>query len=208
MIVGLLTLFTVLFFGGSTEYYFVTKLEKGVKTYVEDKATRKDILNDLKTIKGEVKQFNKNRKSELKTLKAMNADYESITADFESFFAKLVKERQGFQSKMIDQRLNTVAKISDEQWTQIIALSDEKVEKAITKKTKKKEKDKFEKLEKTLRSNITNEERLNEALNAFNTLKSTFQSLETELAKVNSKQNKSITNKNFVLKIFTISQKS
>ena len=37
MIVGIITLITMLFFGGIQEYFLLDKLEKGTKIYIEDK---------------------------------------------------------------------------------------------------------------------------------------------------------------------------
>lgn len=46
MIVGIVALFTVLFFGGVQEYFFIEKLEKGVKKFVIEKDRSKEILAD------------------------------------------------------------------------------------------------------------------------------------------------------------------
>ncbi len=48
MIIGIYTLLMVLLGGGSTEVFYVDNLEKGVKKYVDDKDTKKEILDTLK----------------------------------------------------------------------------------------------------------------------------------------------------------------
>ena len=40
MIIGTIALLNMLFFGGIQEYLLLDKLEKGVKTYIEDKDKR------------------------------------------------------------------------------------------------------------------------------------------------------------------------
>lgn len=67
MIIGSITLITILFFGGVSEYFLIDKLEKGVKEYVVEKNRQKEILADLKTSKAFIKEFNKKRKSQSKT---------------------------------------------------------------------------------------------------------------------------------------------
>ena len=195
MIVGLITLFSVLFFGGAADYYFVNNLEKGVNEYVEDKTVRKEILTDLKDVEALAKSFNKRRKSELKQLKKMNLDYEAKASDFNSFYDQLKEERRSFQSAVIDIRIKVLSKISDDEWQKIIALSNESVEKDMQKSAKKEEKDSFVKLEECILTNVQEQNMQEKALASFNNLKGTLKTLEIELAQINTKQNTAITNK-------------
>ena len=195
MIVGLITLFSVLFFGSAADYYFVDNLEKGVKEYVEDKAVRKEILTDLKDVEVLAKSFNKKRKGELKQLKEMNLNYEAKASDFNSFYDHLAEERRDFQSAVIDVRIKVLSKISDIEWEKIIALSNKTVENAKRKSAKKKEKDNFAKLEQSILTNLQEQKTQEKALASFNNLKNTFQNLEGELSQINTMQNTAITNK-------------
>ena len=188
-------MFTVLFFGGASDYYFVNDIEKGTKEYVEDKAIQNEIKTDLKEVKALVKSFNKNRKGQLKQLKEMNLNYEAKASDFNSFHEQLAEERRNFQSAVIDIRIKALSKISDDEWEKIIALSNEKVEKELRKSSKKEGKDNFAKLEQSILTNVQERSMQEKALASLNNLKNTFKSLEIELAQINTKQNTAITNK-------------
>ncbi len=196
MIIGLVTLFATLFFGGSQQYFFIEKLEKGVKEYIEEKDRKKEILSDLKLIKTTIKDFNKDRKKYLKTYHELNASYSATKVEFDSFFSDLTETRKAFQEEVVDQRLEVVRKISSEEWTKIIELSSEVTEKRKNKEAKKKEKDAFEKVKKTINTEITEETTRGDALDALAIVESDFNTLRNELDAVNTLENELLTNKN------------
>jgi len=73
MIAGTVFLLSILFGGGALEVFYVDKFEKGTKKYVVDKERKSDILGDIKVAKKVIKQFNKDRKKQLKAYKKLNA---------------------------------------------------------------------------------------------------------------------------------------
>ena len=128
MIVRIVALFTVLFFGSAQEYFFIEKLEKGVKKYVIEKDRSKEILVDLKETKSMIKAFNKNRKGKLSEFLSMNLDCDIQRGAMNSFFKKRVDERLVFQQSMIEKRLLVTSKLEKSEWEEIIKMSDTSVE--------------------------------------------------------------------------------
>lgn len=153
MIIGTITLISMLFFGGVQEYFLLDKLEKGVKKYVEDKDRRKEILADLKASKNVIKIFNKDRKIMLKSFKKMSLDRNAKQQDFKDFFNETQSERINFQEKIIEDRLRIVEKFSPEEWNGIILLSsssaEKRLEKALT-KTKNPFNDLYNRIDKSI----------------------------------------------------------
>ena len=135
MIVGIVALFTMLFFGGAQEYFFIEKLEKGAKKFIVDKDRSKEIILDLKEGKALIKAFNKDRKGKLAEFHTMNLDRDISREEMKVFFNNRKEERLVFQKSMADIRVKTFSKINDEEWNDIINLSDASVEKKMAKFT-------------------------------------------------------------------------
>lgn len=199
MIIGLLTLFSILFFGGSQDSFFVEKLDKGVKKYVLEKDRKKDILMEIKEVKSTVKMFNKERKKQLKTLKSLNLSYTSSKVDFESFYEELTVGRIGFQKKVLEQRIGLVSKIKDNEWQKILGLSDESVDKQQQKEKNKKQKELFFKVEKTILNSIQEKENQSLALEYLEKLKKSYSRLLKDYKAVNTIENSLIRDKNATL---------
>jgi len=186
MIVGLVALFTVLFSGGTQEYFFVENLEKGVKKYVVEKDRSKEILLDLNETKSTIKAFNKERKGNLSEFLSMNLDRNVSQKDLDDFFENRVEERLILQENIIRQRVEMVSKINDEEWNEIIDLSDASVEKKNAKLEKKGAKDPFELLIKTINSNISDQTNKDQAISLVKNFKERYVRLLDEVNTVNS----------------------
>lgn len=195
MIIGLVTLFATLFFGGSQQYFFIEKLEKGVKEYVVEKERKKEILIDLKTVKSTIKGFNKERKKSLGVYHDLNTNYQSTPEEFETFLFGLSKERIEFQKMVVNQRLQVVAKITKEEWEEIIGASSNATDKRLNKEAKKKEKDAFEKVKKTINTEIEEENIRSKAIEALATVEMDFNKLRIEFSSVNALENDLLVNK-------------
>ena len=133
MIVGTITLLTILFSGGINEMFLIDRLEKGVKEYVIEKNRQKDILADLKTAKKFVDQYNKGRKTQLKEFKELYKNQATNDEALKAFFDVLHKERLVFQDEVIDYRLAIFNKIEDDEWNNIIEYSEASIDKKIEK---------------------------------------------------------------------------
>lgn len=195
MIIGIVALFSVLFFGGAQEYFFIEKLEKGVKKYVVDKDRSKDILADLKLTKSMIKTFNKKRKAELSEFHSMNLDRSISRVVFVDYFEDRIEERLIFQEKMIEKRLLVVSKIEDGEWKEIINLSDAFVQKKMAKVEKKGVKDPFEAVIKTIKSNIADHNNQAKVISIVQEFKEEYMDLLNEVNAVNTIESELLRNK-------------
>ena len=196
MIVGIVALFTVLFFGGTQEYFFIEKFEKGVKKHVVEKDRSKEILLDLKETKSMIKAFNKKRKGKLSEFLSLNLDRNVSRDVLDEFFDDRVEERKVFQKKMIKQRVEIVAKFEDEEWQKIIKLSDESVEKKMAKIAKKGADDPFKAVIKTINNTISDQSKNAEALSIIQNFQERYALLLEKVNSVNSLENSLLNNKN------------
>ncbi|MCG8308271.1 MAG: hypothetical protein MI975_12825 [Cytophagales bacterium] len=196
MIVGIVTLFTILFFGGAQEYFFIEKLEKGVKKFVVEKDRSKEILADLKLTKSMIKDFNKARKGKLSEFHSLNLNRTVSREVLEEFFDERVAERKIFQKKMIERRLLFTSKIEDDEWEEIINLSDASVEKKMSKLAKKKSPDLFESVMKSVKSNIEDQDNQSKAISIVVNFKNEYTKLLEEVNAVNSVESELLSDKN------------
>ena len=195
MIIGIATLFSILFFG-SSQYFFAENLEKGVKKQVVEKVRKKDILADLKTVKATIKDFNKSRKKSLKRYHNLNADYDTTLDMYKKFLASLNKDRIDFQDRLVNQRVEAVSKITDDEWSKIMVVSGNTTAKRIKKEGKKKQKDAFEKVKKTIEKEILDESNKFKALEALAAVETDFNRFNEEFSSINALESELIANRN------------
>ena len=186
MLIGIATLFTMLFFGESQQYFQINKIEKGVKTYVQDKERSKEILADLRATKTNMKSFYKTRKGLLKELHALNIDPKAEKEDFEIYYGKRAEERKKFQHEMISERVFIVAKINDEEWENIISLSDKVEQKKQIKEGRKKDKDSFAGIKKAIENNLKSLDEKAQALALLQNLEVRYELLREKTESINS----------------------
>ncbi len=196
MIVGTITLITLLFSGGN-EIFFIDQLEKGVKEYVIDKDRQKDILFDLKTTKKLIVEFDKGRKPQFKTLKNNYKSQTTNDEDLHTFFDKLHKDRLAFQDKIIDYRLSVFNKIADDEWNSIIEYSEASVTKKTTKEQKKKSKNEvaFEKTRKAIVNSLSDMNKQKAVIEGLDDMIDAFEGLGVKIESINVKENKILIQK-------------
>ena len=195
MIVGIVALFTMLFFGGAQESFFIEKLEKGVKKYVAEKDRSKEILGDLKLTKSMINAFNKERKGELSEFHTMNLDRNISRQAMDEFFTARVEERSIFQEKMIEKRLLVASKIEDNEWKEIIHLSDASVESKMAKFEKKGAEDPFEGIMKAINSSISEQVAKAEAISLAHNFKERYVKLLDQVNSFNTLESSLLKNK-------------
>jgi len=200
MIIGTITLITLLFFGGVSEYFLVDKLEKGVKEFVIEKERQKEILADLKVSKAFIKEFNKKRKGQLKSFKEINADRNTSEEDLTAFFDQLMKERVEFQEKIIPDRINVANKINQDEWDNIIENSQASLQKTKEKQQKKVDKGKisepFEKTVIAIEKYIIDDKKKEKVREVLDTFIGSQKEAADKLRKMNDEDNDVINNKN------------
>ena len=197
MIIGTIALLTILFGGGVGEIFFVDKLEKGIKEFVLDKDRKKEILDDLKTSKAFIKDFNKERNSQMKNFYELNASYNSTSEDLIDFFNKIQDERIDFQDSIMDDRIAIADKITFDEWVLILDYSNiqadirltevkEKTDKAVE---KGKVKEPFVKTREAIEENVLTEEKQKFIIDGLDDMIRTFNELGTEISSMNVKNN-------------------
>lgn len=193
MIVGTITLLTILFFGGIQEYFLLDKLEKGVKTHIEDKDRRKEILVDLKEAKKFIKEFNKSRNSNLNSFKKQFMEKGISKAELENYNQHVQEETFNFQNSIIDRRLSVVKKFSTDEWENIISNSTSAAEQRLNKEAKK-AKDTYASLDKVIEKTISEKEKADKIMEIMEEFKGASQKFDSKMSSVNTKEN-SIVNK-------------
>ena len=198
MIIGTITLITILFFGGPQQYFFVNDADKAVKKVIEDKELKKELTADIKEMKAIYKEFNKTTKATFKEFKALNVDRTATSADMQGYFDALMVERKTMQEASVDGRLATLEKVNDDQWNAIVEFSQQEAQKAIEKaekKAAKKPQDGFEKVRSTVEKQIADEAKRTQALEAVDNFSEDFNGMQREFEALNSAESEMVTNK-------------
>lgn len=196
MIPALIALFSILFFGGAEEVFFVDHLEKGVKKYVIEKDRSKEIVLELKEAKKLLKEFNKERKTEFKEFKSLYASKNTETKELLDFFLKLRNERLKLQERVLKYRVSIYGKINDKEWDSILAYSESIVDKKQKKdQKKKKSSDETYKNTRKVISEIDDSFKKKLLDDALTEMLSAINELANKIKSVNVKENDVLSNK-------------
>lgn len=212
MIIGTIYLLSVLFGGGFIDAFFVGQLEPGVKKYVVDKEVRKEILSELKITKKAIKEFNKQRKVQLKQYKQINTSRATTWQELNNFYVELHNDRLLFQDKMIDDRIALVKQIKTNEWSAIIALSEESIDKRKEKAQKKADKNKkkdvineknnyvrketkpFKRTRESIDKTVANIEKQQRMIAGLDDLVDSFNDMNRQIRTINVEENSTIKN--------------
>lgn len=169
-------------------------MRKGVKEYVIDVERRDNILADLKKTEKTIKGFNKERKSQFKAFKKMNAARETTREEFSHFLETLMSERKEARIMLVDVRIGLAARITEDEWQAIILKSGEAIGKRQEKAQKKIDKDiekgreVFGKTHATIVNNISEDKKQNLLLDELNKLQVNLTILTNNINSVNVKE--------------------
>ena len=196
MIIGALTLLSLLF-GGGNEIFFIEKLEKGIKEYVVEKDRQKDILADVKTTKKFVKQYNKGRKTQIKEFKELYKNKATNDEALNTLYVVLHKERLVFQDEIIDYRLAIFNKIEKDEWNNIVEYSEASINKKIEKAKKKKKKNEvaFKKTRKSIISSLSDINKQKVLIEGLDNMINSFEELGLKINSINVKESHVISKK-------------
>jgi len=181
MIIGTITLITMLFFAGGTfSPVLIEDAKKEIKTYVTDENTQKEVLLILDAQTKANKSYQKQIGKYKKNLKEVNADCNSKEEDLKKVIGQIIQAWSDFQAGALDRRMELQTKIKQEEWDQIIARSLEEPNEKQIKKSKK-EYDKFvgnlAKTKEVISENIDDPDKTNKALAAFQDFEESFEAL-------------------------------
>ena len=198
----LITLLVTKLSGGPEEVFMIPNFEKEIKAHVVDKDRKKEILLVVKEGKKELKSFNKIRKRKLKEIKEMGASRASTAEQILALYETYHDARLVNQSILTDRRIILQNLFTDEEWKQIIekaVLPSDKAKKKIEKQEGKEE-DSVDKvlanIEKSIKENIEDEHKKQEALSSLDKFKTTLNDFIEEGHKMNFEDNDIIRNKN------------
>jgi hypothetical protein len=204
MLIGLATLIAALFGGGGVDYFYLDKIELGVKKEIVDKDLKKDIEDDLKDFTKKVKEFRKNREGQLKELKEKNLNKSTSEEWYADFFAERMKERIEFQNITIDTRLVVQNKITDDEWAAIMNVASgaekKEEEKVQRKEMKANDKNFFREQEKAIVENIANQEQRANILKALSIYEFVYDQIHESYEKIHSIESQFLSNRNVTKK--------
>ncbi len=184
MIIGTVTLIMLLMGGGTFNIFVFDKMDKNIKKVVVDKDRKDLLLSELKLGKKEMKAYYKERKNDIKSLKALNLDRSASEEMFAELNATFSKKRSEIDEKVINSRIELIQNITDDEWAEIMDLAqaenDNQKTKEAAKEAKGKMKDNTDKLGKTIRDTIEDESKRDEVLSSFETFRNTFNQMEND----------------------------
>ena len=146
------------------------------------------------------KEYNKERKSDIKQFESMNSSRLTNEEDFTEFFTKSQTKRVSMQKELIDARININEKIESSEWDFIVAFASDSGAELLEKEQKKNEKNNNKKpkepFDNTLKSisEVVNSENQKNLIEGLGNFRIEIDKLSTNLEKVYV-DNKSILNK-------------
>lgn len=167
MIVGLIGLFALLFFGGGYDSIMLNpEMEKNVKTYVLDKDRVKEISHIIKQMSDSQEAFAKgSKKKAIKTFQELNLNYYTKSEDFHAILDPLFTSLAVLQKGNIDSELKIRALINEDEWNNIMTMVVNTPDKEKVKNQVKKLSDEMkDHLIKACKSSITDSIALSSAL--------------------------------------------
>ncbi|WP_430817659.1 hypothetical protein [Carboxylicivirga sp. RSCT41] len=197
MIVGLLTLLSLLFFGGSTEsYYLVEDLDKASKIYVVDKDRQKAIISRLKSEKKVANAYYKERSKNLKKFKSILIDPDASKEELASFFVKQIESVENHQKLVFKTRLDVLKNIEQDEWEKIVEYSENKAKKIKDKAKRKLEikSNPWNDLQKLVDKTIINERNHKAVSQELELLRRNFKKMSDAITERNVQDNEIIRN--------------
>ena len=184
------SLISRMFGGGPEEIFQVPKLEKEIKSHVENQDFQKQLLTLTKAAKKEIKSFNKSRVKKMKAMKKANASREFSKAMMAELYMTYHNERLKMQSSMLAKRLEFQALMTENEWNNVIEKAVFPSDKVIKSSNKSdfKEAEKIDKLfseiQEAINKNISeteNREKVLTQLDSFEKTIDEFVSMSQEL---------------------------
>ena len=116
----LIALFIATLSGGPEEIFMIPKLDKEIKSHIEDKDRKNEILLVAKEAKKEIKEFGKLKKKNLKQLKKQSRSRDTSTQQLLDLYQTYFNARLSKQSIVIEHRLKIHELLNENEWELII----------------------------------------------------------------------------------------
>ena len=125
-IIAILLIFGV---GGGPFGELMTKYTKDpIKHTIVEKDRRDQALDELKTLKKAIKEFNKGVSKDIKHFHKLVENYDSKPAEFDKMFSSVIAKRKQEVNKIWDRRSAMLTHIKADEWTTIINSAKAKME--------------------------------------------------------------------------------
>jgi len=199
MIIGTITLITLLFFGSFQDTFLIPGLEKSIKEYVLNDERKSDILAELKMAEKEIDQFQKIAKKDMRSLQEYNLGQDAILEQFQAFYKKRSAARQNITTLAIERRLRIQDLITDDEWAPILLNGEEQVkelnEKHLKKEAKGNADDVMENIRITIGDVVENTVNRDEAMSAFEEFRTVYQEMDRTIKEQRSMRSDIIRNR-------------
>jgi len=198
----LISLLIVSLVGGPEEIFMLPKFEKEIKSHIQDKDRKNEILQIVRDAKKEIKTFGKLRKGKLKRIDQLGVSKDVSSEQLFEIYNTYNGARLNMQSMLIEKRLSIQSLLSNKEWKQLIekvVLPSEKFRKK-TEKQEGKEDEKIEKLidkiEKVIQDNLAEGKKRQNLMISLERFHSTLKEFIDEGQKMNFEDNQLVRNKN------------
>ena len=125
-ILAILLIFGV---GGGPFGELMTKYTKDpIKHTIVEKDRRDQALDELKSLKKAIKEFNKGVSKDIKHFHKLVENYDSKPAEFDSMFSSVIEKRQQEVNNIWDRRSAMLQHINADEWQTIISSAKSKME--------------------------------------------------------------------------------
>ncbi len=193
----IIALLLSLFFGSPESVLMNPKFKKHVRKHVEDKTRKHEILDLTKAFEKEAKSQQKKEKKKVKEMNDLNTSRTTTVEEFEDFFDMLMNDKMELARSRLVLRLAIQDQIEKLEWELLLADSKEiwgknskKRKKYINKLNKS-----FEKVETRIRDNVSDEGRLQKALEIVETFRSELIRIQKVYDALNISENPVYQNK-------------
>jgi hypothetical protein len=116
MLIGIATLFILLFGGGGSLEFYLTNLKDPVKAHVQDKDRQGAVLDASKELGKELKAIQKDVTDQFKGYTDLHADYTSTAAEFDAVTDKMVASQLQLSKQVLDARDEIKKNMTADEW--------------------------------------------------------------------------------------------
>lgn len=131
MIIGTITLLTIIFLGGGSgdfEYLLLSDGDKIIKEVVVDKDLQKKVLDDLKPLRKSVDARKSNVEKSLKLIDKLSMEYEDKLPEIKAESKKIMDEIKAAEKDIAEGRVKIASQLDDETWEALLEAVDASVD--------------------------------------------------------------------------------
>ena len=191
MIVGTLTLLTILFLGGNGdfEYLLMSDGDKIMKEVIEDKDLQKKVFSELKPIRKSVAGHKVNVENSMKEISKMSMEYADQTDKMKAEFDKVMKEFKAAEYDIINARLAIAKLLPDTVWDDLMERTEGNFDERDIPDIETTVFDNIQRMEAAIEENIKDESRRTRIYTVLEQFKSDLQETMEQLLRASPSSN-------------------